>query len=107
MHNRRVLLRTLEVSLRRMVVALIILPVAIGAGTLKSAAEESCMIGDAALCLAAPNCHWDGEKRGCYPGPGEFKDACAAHGDKTICDSDVALGCKWTAETNKCESRAN
>ncbi len=94
-----------EVSLRRMIIALIAIPIAIGAGTLKTAAEESCMIGDAALCLADPNCHWDGEKRGCYPGPLQAQDACAVHEDKTICDTDVALGCKWTAD--KCESKTD
>ena len=48
------------------------------------------MIGDAALCLADPNCHWDGSRRGCYPGPAPFKDACAAHEAKAICDVSIA-----------------
>ena len=38
------------------------------------------MIGDAALCLANPNCHWEADKRGCYPGPAAFRDACAKQG---------------------------
>jgi hypothetical protein len=36
--------------------------VAICAGTAKAA--EDCMIGDAALCAANPNCHWDFQARG-------------------------------------------
>jgi hypothetical protein len=93
--------------MRSMIVALIAVPIAIGAGTLKGAATENCMIGDSALCLADPNCHWDGEKRGCYPGPLPYKDVCAVHGDESICDSDVALGCQWSAEQKKCESKAD
>ncbi len=91
--------------MRRVIVALIAMPVAIAAGALAAAAAETCMIGDAALCLAAPGCHWDGEKRGCYPGPAPARDACAAHGDQAICDTDISLGCKWSAEKNQCETR--
>jgi hypothetical protein len=36
------------------------------------------MIGDAALCLAAPNCWWDNRGRGCYPGQAPAADRCAA-----------------------------
>jgi hypothetical protein len=89
-----------------MIVALIAITVAIGAGTVEAAAADDCMIGDSARCLADTNCHWDGERRGCYPGPLQAKDACSVHEDKTICDTDVALGCKWTAE-NTCESKAD
>jgi hypothetical protein len=71
----------------------------------QSPAAEECMIGDAALCLAAPNCHWDGEKRGCYPGPAAFRDACAAHEDKGICATS-SLGCQWSDADNKCVSKA-
>jgi hypothetical protein len=67
---------------------------------------EECAIGDAALCLADPNCHWDGERRGCYPGPAPFRDACAAHGDKAICDTS-SLGCKWSEAASKCESKGD
>lgn len=70
------------------------------------AADQECMIGDAALCLAAsPKCHWDAERRGCYPGPAAFRDACAAHKDKEICASS-SLGCQWSDANNKCESKA-
>lgn len=89
----------------RLVVALIALPVALGAGTFKAASAEQCMTGDSAICLADPNCHWDGEKRGCYPGAGPKQDACASHGDQAICDMDVSLGCQWSAETSTCESK--
>jgi hypothetical protein len=71
-----------------------------------SEAAEECMIGDAALCLADPKCHWDGEKRGCYPGPAPFRDACAAHEDKGICASS-SLGCQWSESAKKCEAKAN
>ena len=70
----------------------------------KSIAADDCMIGDAALCLANPNCHWEADKRGCYPGPATFRDACAAHGEKTICQTS-SLGCQWSDATNKCESK--
>ena len=93
--------------MRSLIVGLIAALVVIAAGSFKGEAAENCMIGDAALCLAAPNCHWDGERRGCFPGPAPYRDACAAHEDKAICDTDTTLGCKWSAETNKCESKAN
>jgi hypothetical protein len=70
----------------------------------KSPAEE-CMIGDSALCLADPKCHWDGERRGCYPGPAPFRDACAAHEDKGICATS-SVGCQWSEADNKCVSKA-
>ena len=92
--------------MRNMMVALIAVPLALSLGTGASAAEN-CMIGDSALCLADPNCHWDGERRGCFPGPLKAQDVCAVHEDKTVCDTDTSLGCKWSAETNKCESKAN
>jgi hypothetical protein len=89
--------------LRRMMVALIAILPAIAAGTLEASGAE-CAISDSAICLADPNCHWDGERRGCYPGPGEKRDACVAHGDKAICNTS-SLGCKWSDATKKCESK--
>ena len=74
------------------------------AAATKSPAAEECMIGDAALCLANPNCHWEADKRGCYPGPAAFRDACAAHGAKDICNTS-SLGCQWSDADNKCESK--
>jgi hypothetical protein len=62
------------------------------------------MIGDAALCLAHPKCHWDGQRRGCYPGPATLSDACAAHEDMAICDIS-SLGCQWSDAAQKCESK--
>jgi hypothetical protein len=76
---------------------------AIAAAVLEASAAE-CATGDAAICLANPNCHWDGEKRGCYPGPGEKRDACAAHGSEGTCNTS-SLGCKWSAAASKCESK--
>ena len=75
---------------------------AIGAGTPKAA--EDCMIGDAALCAANPNCHWDFQARGCEKGPPPHQDACAAHEGKDICNGDTTIGCKWNAEKDRCES---
>jgi hypothetical protein len=85
-----------------MLVLIAFLPaIAVGA---PGASAGECATGDAAICLADPNCHWDGEKRGCYPGPGEKRDACAAHGSEGICNTS-SLGCKWSAATSKCESK--
>jgi hypothetical protein len=76
------------------------------ASTVAGSALEDCRTGDSAICLGDSKCHWDYERRGCYAGPPERSaDACAAHGDKGICESDVTLGCKWSA-ANKCESSA-
>jgi hypothetical protein len=86
-------------------VAFIVSLAALGAGTMESAALENCATGDSAICASDPNCHWDVDKRGCYPGPLQAPDACSAHGDKTICESDVSLGCSWSAENNTCQTR--
>lgn len=63
------------------------------------AAEDTCFkISDSAICLAAaPKCHWVGEERDCLDGPPPPQDACRAHGDRAICDSDATLGCGWDA----------
>jgi hypothetical protein len=84
-----------------LIVALIAM--AIGAGAAQAAAED-CMIGDAALCAANPNCHWDYQRRGCEQGPPPHQDACAAHEGKDICNGDTTIGCKWNADQEKCES---
>lgn len=91
--------------MRSLIVALIAAPVAMAACSFKGKAAEPCMIGDSALCLADPKCHWDGERRGCYPGPAPFKDACAAHEVKAICDTS-SLGCQWSDANKKCEAKA-
>ena len=67
---------------------------------------KKCHIGDAALCMAEPGCHWDVNKRGCYEGPLPGQDACAAHETESVCDTDVSLGCKWDAEKKTCASQA-
>jgi hypothetical protein len=86
-----------------MMIALIAMIPVVAAGTLEAAAAE-CPTGDSAICLSLPDCHWDGEKRGCYPGPGEKQDACAAHESQSICNTS-SLGCKWSDTANKCESK--
>jgi hypothetical protein len=88
---------------RRMMIALIAMLPVIATGTIEAAAAE-CAIGDSALCLADPNCHWDGEKRGCYPGPLPKRDVCLVHEAKATCDTS-SLGCQWSDATNKCESK--
>ena len=90
--------------MRSMIFGLVVGLAALGAGASKGAAEETCSIRDSALCLANPNCHWEYQKRGCYPGPGAKEDGCAAHEDQAICDADDSIGCKWAAEKNKCVS---
>jgi hypothetical protein len=90
-----------------LVAIVIALTLALAASVVETSAAEECMIGDSALCLANPNCHWDGERRGCYPGPAQHQDACAAHGDQAICDGDTTLGCKWSAEAKACETKEN
>ena len=90
--------------MRRTSVTLIAALVALGAGAFASAAFENCRTGDSALCAAEPNCHWDYERRGCYEGAPVQEDACAAHGDPTICDTDLTFGCKWNAESKQCKS---
>jgi hypothetical protein len=90
-----------------LVAIVIALTLALGASVVETSAAEECMIGDSALCLANPNCHWDGEKRGCYPGPAQDQDTCAVHGDQAICDGDTSLGCKWSAEAKTCETKKN
>jgi hypothetical protein len=90
-----------------LVAIVIALHLALAASVVEASAAEECMIGDSALCLANPNCHWDGEKRGCYPGPAQSQDACAVHGDQAICDGDTSLGCKWSAEAKACETKKN
>jgi hypothetical protein len=90
--------------MRNAMFALIAACLALTANAPKISAAEDCMIGDSALCLADPKCHWDGSRRGCYPGPAPLSDACAAHEDKAICGIS-SLGCQWSDATQKCESK--
>ncbi len=93
--------------MRAIVALFIALTFAPGASVVETLAAEKCMIGDSALCLAQPDCHWDSKTRGCYPGPAEHKDACSVHTDQTICDLDTTLGCKWSSSANSCETKTN
>ena len=36
--------------------------------------------------------------------PACSRKPCAVHEDSKVCETEVALGCKWNAERNKCES---
>jgi hypothetical protein len=91
--------------MRNVMFALIAACFALAAPSQSQAAEE-CMIGDAALCLAHPGCHWVSERRGCYPGPAPIQDPCNAHEQKGICDTS-SLNCKWSDAANKCESKGD
>ena len=89
--------------MRTMIVALIALTLTLAALSSRATAEEHCMTGDSAVCAQDPACHWDYSKRGCYEGAAERVDPCGAHGDKTICEQDVSIGCKWSTNDNRCE----
>src|SRR4029078_8773024 len=105
--------------MRRMIVTLSIVLAAMAIGAGAATAAENCMIGDAALCAANPDCHWDFQRRGCEPGAPSHADARAArcnagprrrgvawpaHEGKDICNGDTTIGCKWNADKGKCES---
>lgn len=90
----------------KIAMALVVLAATLSVSTQPRAAPDECAIGDSALCLANKNCHWDGTKPGCYPGPAPYIDPCASHEAEEICASDESLGCKWTAEAKKCESKS-
>lgn len=80
--------------------------VILAATTCSALGDDStkCHIGDAALCLGQPGCHWDVNKRGCYEGDLPAQDACAAHDAEGTCTTS-SLGCKWNAEEKKCASQ--
>jgi hypothetical protein len=86
-----------------MIVALFALTLTLAALSSRATAEDHCMTRDPAVCAQDPACHWDYAKRGCYAGAAERVDPCGAHGDKTICEQDVSIGCKWSTNDNKCE----
>ncbi len=73
--------------------------------TALGADSTKCHIGDAALCMGEPGCHWDVNRRGCYEGELPAQDACAAHESESVC-AISSLGCKWNAEEKKCASQA-
>jgi hypothetical protein len=89
----------------RIALAVLVLVVTLGPAGATGAADEKCMISDSALCLANPNCHWDGARRGCSPGPAPYVDPCSSHEGEEICASDNTLGCQWSAADSKCESK--
>lgn len=74
--------------------------------TVAKAAPDECSIRDSALCLANKNCHWDGTKPGCYPGPAPYIDPCSSHEGEATCASDDTLGCEWSADAKQCLSKA-
>ncbi|HSD91515.1 MAG TPA: hypothetical protein VLB11_00620 [Methyloceanibacter sp.] len=94
--------------MRRLCIILIAAPLVLSPAGFKAeaAADQECMIGDAALCLASPNCWWDNQRRGCYPGEAPAADRCAAHGEQGICDSS-SLNCRWSDAAKKCESKTD
>ncbi|HEU4476283.1 MAG TPA: hypothetical protein VFR71_06265 [Methyloceanibacter sp.] len=80
------------------------MPAAVVAGSALAAPAEECMIGDAALCLAAPNCWWDNQRRGCYPGEAPDQDPCNAHEREGLCNTS-SLNCRWSEAAKQCESK--
>ena len=90
--------------MRRLSIILVAALTSLAVGAFVAAAVEGCRTGDSAICISDPNCHWDYERRGCYEGAPVQEDACAAHGDPTICDTDLTFGCKWNAESKQCKS---
>ena len=92
--------------MRKAIFAVITACLALTTTSLASKAAEECMIGDAALCLAAPKCYWDGERRGCYPGKAPVQDPCNAHEQEGLCNTS-SLNCKWSDASNKCASKGD
>lgn len=90
----------------KVAMALFALAATLSVSTEPRAAPDECSIRDSAMCLANKNCHWDGTKPGCYPGPAPYVDPCSSHDSEAICASDDTLGCKWTAEAKQCESKS-
>jgi hypothetical protein len=91
---------------RSMIFAIAALFIAMNTVSTKVAAEDHCMTGDSAVCAQDPDCHWDYSKRGCYEGAPERVDPCGAHSDKSVCEEDTSIGCKWNDGDSKCV-RAN
>jgi hypothetical protein len=87
---------------RSMILAATALTLAVGIVSTEVAAEDHCTTGDSAVCAQDPDCHWDYAKRGCYEGAPEKVDPCGAHSDKTICEQDTSIGCKWNDGDSKC-----
>ncbi|MGV1014179.1 MAG: hypothetical protein ACOYB4_04345 [Methyloceanibacter sp.] len=92
--------------MRNMMIASIAVLLAIGLGSSQLDASEECHIGDASLCLAAPNCHWDYSQRGCVAGPAKQQDACVAHEDPNVCNTNKTLNCGWNDAAKKCETKS-
>lgn len=92
--------------MRNMIVALCLMPLATGLSMGPSEASEKCHIGDAALCLSTPGCHWDYDARGCVEGEARKQDACAVHEDPNICNSNKTFNCVWSDTDKKCASKS-
>ncbi len=93
--------------MRNAIVALSVLPLLAVLGISQSgAADTKCHIGDAARCLSTPGCHWDYSTRGCAAGEGQSQDACAAHEDPNICNTNKTLNCGWNDAAKKCETKS-
>ena len=91
--------------MRAVVFPILVGLVLVAAAYADAPAADECSIRDSAMCLANKNCHWDGTKPGCYPGPAPYIDPCSSHEGEAICASDDTLGCQWTAEAKKCKSK--
>jgi hypothetical protein len=94
--------------MRYLLIALFVLPLLMGIAASQSGAADDtkCHIGDAALCLSTPGCHWDYSTRGCAAGEGTSGDACAAHEDPNICNANKTFNCGWNDTAKKCETKS-
>jgi hypothetical protein len=92
--------------MREMMVVLIAVLLVVGLYPNQGGAAEKCHIGDASICLATPGCHWDYSTRGCAAGPAPKQDACAAHEDPNICNTNKTLNCAWNDTNKKCETKS-
>jgi hypothetical protein len=98
--------RSLEIFMRNLIALSIALLSLAGLSPSLNAASEKCHIGDASRCLTTPGCHWDYSKRGCYEGQAPAQDACAAHEDPNICNTNKTLNCGWNEEAKKCQTKS-
>ena len=92
--------------MRNLSLAFIAMQLVTGIGLSQAGASEKCHIGDAAVCLSTPGCYWDYSTRGCTEGEAQKQDACAAHEDPNICNTNKTLNCGWNEEAKKCQSKA-
>jgi hypothetical protein len=95
--------------MRTMIIALLIglVAAAFASGSTRAEKVKCSSIRDAAMCLEQSGCHYDVNKRHCVEGPAPKQDPCRAHEGKSLCMTDMSLGCTWSATDNKCVTKSN